>query len=830
MIKRSFKRIISTFMALILITGMLAVGSISVQAANETAITVTVAEVKRSYTTAQSYLDLINKYRVSSGKTKWTMDKESLESAMIRATELSVYVSTDTPNGKNGLDYLTGASRSGCGQIIGYEVRSSDAFFADSKANSESNNILLDSDLKSVGIGYVTVRGHNFLCILASDKTPTTVANSVMTQPDVEVDQDIRVFPSLLKNPRNVYAVGQGVYCGSSVKAYIAVTNTTYESIEVWLTADHMIVNSSDSTLVKYDGGRLHVLGPGMCSVTIYHPDSPTLRIITVLEGLTKKFTSCSFTSIADQYYTGQPITPTVTVKNTSTGKVLTLGTDYSVSYINNVNIGTATVSIKGMGQYVGESKTLKFNIVSKGSSASLNVNVSTTLSYFSLGQSTQITAQASGGKGPYKYTYAYAPYGTTNFTVLVSNSSSSSYTFKPTAAGKYYLRAIVRDSENREAFKSAVVEVSSSLTCKAKLSTTSIEAGNPLTVSLSYSGGSSPYKFAFYAQKPSSSTWICLKDFSAETSVTFKPTTAGKYKICVKCKSSSNVVAKDYADLTVTGSSLRNVSEISTRSIDLGQSVTLKGSAAEGTAPYQYAYYYKHSTSKNWTTQKSYSTTSRVDVKPAKTGTYNVCIKVKDAKGIVVKKYFDVIVKAKLVNTSSITPVVIGKGSTVKVTCTANGGSGSYQYAVFYKKTTSKNYTKARDYASGTTVNIKPAYTGKYDIRVKAKDSNNSIVNKDFVVTVNAALSNTSKLSSTSIKKGQSITAACSASGGSGTYQYAVYYKQSTQSSWTLARNYSAGTSVTFTPKTATKYNVRVKAKDSVGKIVNKDFVVTVS
>lgn len=832
MMKHIFKKMLSTFMALILITSMLALGSITAEAASETAITVTVAEVKRSYRTANNYLELCNRYRAAYGKPQWTMDEDSLEAAMIRATELSVYVSSNTPNGKNGLDYLKGASRPGCGQIIGYEVRSSEAFVNELKGDSMSNGILLDSNLKSVGIGYVNVRGHNFLCILASDKTPTAVSSSVLTQSDVEVDQDIRVYPSLLSEPRTVYANMQGVYCGSSVRAYIAVTNTTYSSMEVFLTADHMNVSSSDTTKLQYNSsdGRIYAVGPGAASVTVYHPDAPSIRAVTVLEGLTRKFTSCSFTSIPDQYYTGKPVTPSVTVKNTSTGKTLVLGTDYSLSYSNNVNVGVATVTIKGMNSYVGESKSIKFNIIQQGTSESLNVSVLTTLSNFSIGQATQISAYVSGGTAPYKYTYAYAPYGTTNFTALVSNTSESFYVFKPKSTGKYYLRAIVHDAQGREAFKSAVIEVKDSLSCKAKLSTAATAVGNPVNVSLSCTGGAAPYKYAFYVQKPSSSTWICLKDFSTADSVTFKPSTAGKYKICVKCKSSSDVIAKDYADLTVSGSSLRNVSVISASSIDLGQSVKLTGSAIDGTAPYKYAFYYKHSSINSWTTKKDYSTTSSVTVKPAKTGTYNICIKVKDGKGVIVKKYFDITVKPKLVNSSSLSSAAIGKGSTVKVKCSASAGAGSYQYAVYYKKTASSNYTKARDYSSGTTVEIKPAYAAKYDIRVKAKDANGMVVNKDLVLTVNSALSNNSKISASTIKKGSSVKAECYASGGSGSYQYAVYYKQASQSSWTMARNYSSASSVTFTPKAAVKYNVRIKAKDSTGKIVNKDFTLTVT
>jgi len=63
---------------------------------------------------------------------------------------------------------------------------------------------------------------------------------------------------------------------------------------------------------------------------------------------------------IASQSYTGKAITPAVTVRYGS--KTLAAGTDYTASYKDNVNVGTATVTLTGKGAYKG-SKTVKFSI-----------------------------------------------------------------------------------------------------------------------------------------------------------------------------------------------------------------------------------------------------------------------------------------------------------------------------------------------------------------------------------------------------------------------------------------------------------------------------------
>lgn len=61
--------------------------------------------------------------------------------------------------------------------------------------------------------------------------------------------------------------------------------------------------------------------------------------------------------------YNGEEQTPTVTVE--INGKALTKDTDYKVTYINNKNIGTATVNIIGNGKYEG-SVSKEFNITKR--------------------------------------------------------------------------------------------------------------------------------------------------------------------------------------------------------------------------------------------------------------------------------------------------------------------------------------------------------------------------------------------------------------------------------------------------------------------------------
>lgn len=71
----------------------------------------------------------------------------------------------------------------------------------------------------------------------------------------------------------------------------------------------------------------------------------------------------CTFYKIASQYYTGSQIKPVPKIKNGTT--TLKNGTDFTLTYQNNVNKGTAKVYIKGKGNYSG-SCSLTFSITAR--------------------------------------------------------------------------------------------------------------------------------------------------------------------------------------------------------------------------------------------------------------------------------------------------------------------------------------------------------------------------------------------------------------------------------------------------------------------------------
>ena len=194
-------------------------------------------------------------------------------------------------------------------------------------------------------------------------------------------------------------------------------------------------------------------------------------------------------------------------------------------------------------------------------------------------------------------------------------------------------------------------------------------------------------------------------------------------------------------------------------------------------------------------------------------------------------KQYMQLTVYKNIENQSTISASSIQSGNSVKISCRASGGSGFYNYAVYYKKTSDSKWTVKQSYQSNTSVTITPAKIADYEICVKAKDSDGNESKKYFKLSVTAAaLANNSKISSENISVSQSVKVTASASGGTVPYTYAFYYKNINGSSWTKKQDFSSNSSVSIKFSTPDTYNICAKVKDQSGTIVKKYFTVTVT
>ena len=86
-------------------------------------------------------------------------------------------------------------------------------------------------------------------------------------------------------------------------------------------------------------------------------------NIVENVENNVKDISKLSIKNIEDKVYTGKLITPEVKISDGQ--NTLIKNKDYTINYYNNINVGTATAIIKGVGNYTGQIE-MSFNIVKK--------------------------------------------------------------------------------------------------------------------------------------------------------------------------------------------------------------------------------------------------------------------------------------------------------------------------------------------------------------------------------------------------------------------------------------------------------------------------------
>ena len=102
-------------------------------------------------------------------------------------------------------------------------------------------------------------------------------------------------------------------------------------------------------------------------------------------------------------------------------------------------------------------------------------------------------------------------------------------------------------------------------------------------------------------------------------------------------------------------------------------------------------------------------------------------------------------------------------------------------------------------------------------------------LVTKDLTVKVKSDLTNNTGVSSSTVHPGGSVTITGSASGGVGSYEYAFYYKNSTDTYYRTLKAFDATTVAEFKPAGAGTYSLRTKVRDAAGNIAVKDITIEV-
>ena len=199
--------------------------------------------------------------------------------------------------------------------------------------------------------------------------------------------------------------------------------------------------SSSDPTIVSVDPntGKLTAHLPGTAVITAVSLEKATItasREVVVTYDLAKM----TFGEIPAQAYTGSEVKPDVVIMNGETP--LILGTDYTLVYENNINLGNAKITITGTGRYDGI-KTLSFEVIK---APGFITNISDIGKIY---DGMVVTAPKYDKTGDGEVTITYYPGSDTSVTPLITAPvNAGTYTVKVTLKeGTYFLGAVKSQS-----------------------------------------------------------------------------------------------------------------------------------------------------------------------------------------------------------------------------------------------------------------------------------------------------------------------------------------------------------------------------------------------
>lgn len=386
---------------------------------------------------------------------QWSNEME--EDARLRAAEAAINIDHTRPNGESC--WTVEGSVFASNEVLAWNynknmVSGINQFYSEKSiwVNKGSGvtghyTAMINPNNKYMGLGcfYSTanVRYPNSLCGRFSKTTKTTKQTGAVSNCYVPV----QVQTSKLTNASIKRVSGNASLTGGQSASYElwAVANYSTNTNVLLYEATWKSANTAIATVDKY--GKVTAVGGGTVSITATCGNISKSISVTVQEPVS--ISKCTVTLSSDKVtYTGAQLKPSPTVKYGST--TLSSSTDYTVSYKNNINVGAATVTITGKGNYTGSvSKT--FTIVARPVSSLTFTLDPANCTYSGKAQTPKLTVKNGSTvlTTPTNYTAAYKN-NTEVGTASVVVTGAGNYTGTKTLTFRIYPNYVRISGDNR--------------------------------------------------------------------------------------------------------------------------------------------------------------------------------------------------------------------------------------------------------------------------------------------------------------------------------------------------------------------------------------------
>lgn len=273
--------------------------------------------------------------------------------------------------------------------------------------------------------------------------------------------------------------------------------------------ADGTVLDNTSYTIVAVKDN----IGAGTATITVEGCGDYSGTASGTYEITPKNITECQVHYSSSVDYTGAECRPGVTVMDGEAVE-LTKDKDYTVSYSNNTNPGTATITIKGQGNYTG-TYTGSFTIVKKNDPTPEKINLSSAVitvadqTYTGQALIPSITVVLNGAVLPASaYTIAYS-----------NNVNVGTATVTVTGQGNY-----VGSASATFTIKAAAKPVTPTVTKPGKVKGISVKSVKTTSATLKWKKVSGASGYMIYRKNPSTGKSKLVKTVSSKT-VSYKAT-----------------------------------------------------------------------------------------------------------------------------------------------------------------------------------------------------------------------------------------------------------------------------------------------------------------
>ncbi|MBQ9460951.1 MAG: hypothetical protein IJU51_03390 [Clostridia bacterium] len=239
--------------------------------------------------------------------------------------------------------------------------------------------------------------------------------------------------------------------------------------------------------------------------------------------------------------YTGSPIVPKYTLN--IGGKVLERDKDFDVEISDNINVGTAHVTITGKGKFKGKlERTFEILPIPARS-----------LSFFADNTEFIYTGEPCIMKVAVRFGEMILKEGQ-DYDIEYSDNTqpgtgNATLTFKGNYFGVMSIPFTIDVPDPEDDDPDAVYDDLENL---SELSDQSITIGESTIIRTAAKGGKAPYTYAVYYRKSIEQKWFVLQHFSSDSEAEMTPVEATRYIVLVKAKDIRGEVAKKYFKLVV--------------------------------------------------------------------------------------------------------------------------------------------------------------------------------------------------------------------------------------------------------------------------------------